>query len=313
MQAEGRGQIGVTIGVCAYNEAGNIENLLKALLGQKLEVARIQEIIVVASGCTDETTEIVSRYSEADERVALVTEPERKGKVSAINEILERARGDVIVLESADTIPSPRAVEFLVRPFNDPRVGVVAARPIPVGGSNSFMGSMVHTLWRLHHEVSMLEPKTGEMFAFRPTIGSIPSWVGADEDWIRHRVESNGSRVWYEPAAVVYNAGPGTLGEFVRQRVRWNILELRLNKLSSFRTPTWRIPILMQAIGNYTRGDWSRIAPLFSFLMLEFVVRSYSLIASTLPGSGPLIWEELPSTKVLEVDEQNNAEQASQR
>ena len=45
----------VSILVPAHNEARNIENLLDSLLAQETHDARIIEIVVVASGCTDET------------------------------------------------------------------------------------------------------------------------------------------------------------------------------------------------------------------------------------------------------------------
>ncbi|MBU0666785.1 MAG: glycosyltransferase [Nanoarchaeota archaeon] len=43
----------VSIGVMAYNEEGNINSLLNALLKQKTKQAFIKEIIVVSSGSTD--------------------------------------------------------------------------------------------------------------------------------------------------------------------------------------------------------------------------------------------------------------------
>jgi glycosyltransferase involved in cell wall biosynthesis len=53
----------VSVGVFAYNEAANIGFLLDALLSQKLQLAQIDEIIVVSSASTDGTDEIVSDYS----------------------------------------------------------------------------------------------------------------------------------------------------------------------------------------------------------------------------------------------------------
>ena len=41
------------VGIMAYNEEANIGHLLQALLVQKTEKVVIDEIVVVASGCTD--------------------------------------------------------------------------------------------------------------------------------------------------------------------------------------------------------------------------------------------------------------------
>ncbi len=49
----------ISVGVIAYNEENNIANLLDSLLKQS---ARIKEIVVVSSGSTDKTNEIVKEF-----------------------------------------------------------------------------------------------------------------------------------------------------------------------------------------------------------------------------------------------------------
>ncbi len=49
-----------TIGVMAYNEAQNIRHALHALLAQELQTVEVVEILVMASGCTDDTVELAS-------------------------------------------------------------------------------------------------------------------------------------------------------------------------------------------------------------------------------------------------------------
>ena len=85
----------LSIGIMAYNEEANIGRLLSSLLGQSLAHAKLTEIFVVASGCTDRTEEIVNFYVQKDDRIKLVTQPRREGKASAINLFLSRASGDI--------------------------------------------------------------------------------------------------------------------------------------------------------------------------------------------------------------------------
>lgn len=303
MQSGRRGQIGVTIGICAYNEAQNIGKLLQALLDQRTEVARIEEVLVVASGCTDGTLEIVEAFHDNHEAVQLFTEKERRGKASAINEILPRAKGEVVILESADTIPRPNSVEFLVRPFADPTVGVVAARPVPVDDDGSFWVDVGRALWDLHHEVCLLAPKTGEMFAFRPVFAGIPGGIGADEDWIRNMVEKKGYKVLYEPAAIVCNSSPKSLDEFLKQRVRCNIQELHQSRQSSFVTPTWQTGVMVNALLGYLRQARGDTLAFLSLSSLEFLARFYSLLRVRVRQTDLGIWERLPSTKSLDPSE----------
>ena len=62
----------VSVGVMAYNEERNIGKLLEALTSQLVSNDVISEIIVVSSGSTDRTDEIVSEWCERDERIALI-------------------------------------------------------------------------------------------------------------------------------------------------------------------------------------------------------------------------------------------------
>ena len=120
----------VSVGVFAYNEEKNIERLLAALQKQRLKTVNINEIIVVSSGSTDKTDEIVHNSSIKDNRIKLIIEKERKGKVSAINKFLKAAKSDVLVQISGDVLPKVNAVEELCKPLLDSSTGIVGAHPV---------------------------------------------------------------------------------------------------------------------------------------------------------------------------------------
>jgi biofilm PGA synthesis N-glycosyltransferase PgaC len=58
---------------------------------------------VVSSGSTDRTDEIVQKLAEKDARIKLISEKERKGKAHALNLLLRKAKGEILVVVSADT------------------------------------------------------------------------------------------------------------------------------------------------------------------------------------------------------------------
>jgi biofilm PGA synthesis N-glycosyltransferase PgaC len=120
-------KIRCSVGVTAYNEEANIGQLLDALLEQHLYEAEIAEIIVVASGCTDNTVPIVEGYVARNPLIRLHVQPKREGKTAAINIFLANASEQICVLESGDTLPHEEAVEHMVRMFTDPTVGMVGA------------------------------------------------------------------------------------------------------------------------------------------------------------------------------------------
>ena len=63
-----------SIGVTAHNEEQNIGKCLRALQNQLLREVEITEIMVVASGCTDRTHEIVEEIAATDERIKLIVQ-----------------------------------------------------------------------------------------------------------------------------------------------------------------------------------------------------------------------------------------------
>ncbi|HXF61696.1 MAG TPA: glycosyltransferase [Caldilineaceae bacterium] len=209
-----------SVGVTAYNEEENIGHLLEALLEQHLHEVEIAEIIVVASACTDRTVPIVREFMARDPRIRLIEQEKREGKTSAVNLFLGAATSDICVLESGDTIPHEYAVEHLVRMFADPAVGMVGAQKIPVNTPDHIVGLLSHLRLRMEHELCLEIPRLGEMIAFRKLFDRIPPDVAMDEAFVEALVVKRGLAVKYAPDAVVYNTGPDTIRDFVRQRRR---------------------------------------------------------------------------------------------
>jgi len=90
----------ISIGICVYNEGKNIGNLLESLMQQELKNHAITEIIVVSSGSTDNTEEIVKEFSKKDDRVKLIRQEKREGKASAVNVFLEKSKEEIVVSSS---------------------------------------------------------------------------------------------------------------------------------------------------------------------------------------------------------------------
>jgi biofilm PGA synthesis N-glycosyltransferase PgaC len=209
-----------SVGVTAYNEEANIGRLLEALLAQHTRDVEITEILVVASACTDNTVPIVESYAAQDPIIKLFIQPKREGKTSAINVFLANASEDICVLESGDTLPHEDAVEHLVRMFADPTVGMTGAHKVPVNTPDHLVGLFTHLRLRLEHQLCLEIPRLGEMVAFRKVFNRIPPDVAMDEAFVEALVVERGMQVRYAPDAVVYNTGPDSIRDFVRQRRR---------------------------------------------------------------------------------------------
>jgi cellulose synthase/poly-beta-1,6-N-acetylglucosamine synthase-like glycosyltransferase len=204
----------------AHNEAANVGLLLETLRAQRLATVSISEITVVASGCTDETESMVRAEARRDARIRLIVQLRREGKASAINEFLRRTDERIVVLCSADLLPTLDTIEQLVAPFKDAELGMSCARPVPVNDPGTFMGFAAHMLWNLHHQINSVNFKAGEMIALRKIFERIPYHTAVDEASIEPVIRGQGYSVLYVPNALVYNKGPETAREFLRQRRR---------------------------------------------------------------------------------------------
>ena len=311
-----------SVGVMAYNEAGNIGLLLDALCDQHLDGFTIEEIIVVASGCTDDTEDVVRRHCWRDGRIRLLTQARREGKASAINLFLREARGDVLVLESADTLPARDTLARLVTPFSDPTVGMTGARPRPVDPSNTLMGYSSHFLWWMHHTLALRNPKLGEMVAFRNSVKSIPDDTAVDEAAIEAAIVADGYRICYSPHAIVMNKGPESVRDYLVQRRRIIAGHKHLARTQGYAVSSTHMGPILRAFGR-KMGIHARVAArlagrrrfrfLLKYVRHHFVQSVFVGVALGLEAfahalgaydfhvrkRNPFIWEVARSTKRL--------------
>ena len=95
------------------------------MIDQHLHDVEIAEIIIVASGCTDNTVPIIQSYLDKDPRLKLIVQPERRGRRRPSTCSCKSHPGHPRARRAA--IPCPwNAVENLVRVFFDPTVGMTA-------------------------------------------------------------------------------------------------------------------------------------------------------------------------------------------
>src|SRR2546421_12922870 len=243
--------VSCSVGIMAYNEEGNIDCAIRAVLEQQGSTLHIEEIIVVASGCTDRTVPIVAEIALQEPRVRLCVQEKREGKASAINLFLKQAISPVVVLMGADVIPEDSALEHLCAPFKDPNIGMVGGHPIPVNDPATFMGHAVHLLWRLHDRLARVHPKLGEVIAFRNVISGIPTGSPVDEISIQALISQLGYQLIYEPACIVYNKGPLTIHDFLKQRRRIHAGHLRVREQQNYEASTMKAgPIVRQLLAS---------------------------------------------------------------
>ena len=235
-----------SVGITAHNEEANITEILLAMLNQRLHTVEITEVIVVASGCTDRTEEIVLDLAETYPLIQLYVQEKREGKTSAINVFLKHAKEKICVLESGDTIPHEDAIENMVRMFGDPAVGMTGAHKVPVNTPEHIVGFLSHLRLKMEHQLCLEIPRLGELIAFRKVFDQIPPDVAMDEAFVEALVVRRGLQVRYAPDAVVFNMGPETVSDFIKQRRRNHAGHLHLKAKYNYEVSSMGAPRLLK-------------------------------------------------------------------
>jgi glycosyltransferase involved in cell wall biosynthesis len=287
-----------TIGVLAHNEEATIIPVLHALLNQQLHTGEIVEIIVIASGCTDRTVERAQQVAQHHPLLTIEVEPQRSGKAAAVNRLIARARGEVIVMVGADTLPDPHAVAHLTLHFADPQVGMTGARVVPLNDPRTFMGFAVQMLWHVHHRLSLRWPKLGELVAFRNVALTLPEDTPTDEVALEALLTGKGYRLVYAPEAIVYNYGPETLEDFFVQRRRIFAGHLQVacthNYLASSMAPRNLLYLAGRCIQRYP----DMLPSIAGVALLEVLARLLGTLDAVC-GKELHVWRSVRTTKQL--------------
>ena len=249
----------ITAGIPTYNEEKVIARAINSVLPQ---ISKDDELIVVASGCTDNTVKEIKKIK--DNRIRLFLESKRKGKSSALNIIIKEARGDIIVQTDGDVELSEGAIPLLLTHFKDQEVGAVSGNPIPIIPKGNLFYNWTKMSYRKIGEIREKEVSTknynvhlsGYLLAFRKkALKEVPFAKGAVDAWMGKIIKDNGYKLTYEPQAKVYVKAPLTIKDFLIQKSRvragYQYLpkgprtiksEILYLPIELFKVPIWRWP-----------------------------------------------------------------------
>lgn len=214
----------VTFLVAAYNEAGFIEEKINNTLALDYPEEKL-DVVFVTDGSTDETPEIVKRYS----RFRLFHSPERRGKIHAVNRVMEFVTRPIVVFSDANTNMNARAIKNIVRHYQYGEVGGVAGeKMIYSGEKENASGAGEGLYWkyesflrRKDSEVYSVVGAAGELFSVRRELYERPPENMIIEDfYISLRVAARGYRFIYEPEAVAMETASVSVAEEWKRKVR---------------------------------------------------------------------------------------------
>jgi cellulose synthase/poly-beta-1,6-N-acetylglucosamine synthase-like glycosyltransferase len=287
----------VSIIVPTHNEEASIETRIENLNSLNYPQQNY-EIIVVDSGSTDSTRRIVQRLiainKEGDfPQLSLVSEAQRNGKGSAINEGTSHAQGDIVLVTDANCIFNLDALKELAPHFKDPQVGAVGGRYVVLNPDNAltlstkFYRDLENVLRTGEAALSTACLFDGEINAWRKDLADIdPRMIAEDLDMCI-KIRKRGYKIDYEPKAIVYEAVPTTLQEQVKQRKRTSVGTITsiLNNLKYVVVPKdlYRLLILPSHKGLAMLSPYMLLAvPALYLMALDWGVVLFHMAASVI-------------------------------
>jgi cellulose synthase/poly-beta-1,6-N-acetylglucosamine synthase-like glycosyltransferase len=203
----------VTLVVAAHNEGSVIE--------RKIANARVLaypslEIIVASDGSTDDT---VAKAAAAD----IVLDLPRGGKIRAQDAAVERASGEIVAFSDANSFWEPDALQRLVAPFADPKIGYVCGQ---VRFTNDSGDNQEGVYWRYEMWLRAMESRlagvtggNGAIYAVRrDAYIQVDPRMGHDLSFPFNMVKRGWKPVYAPDARAEEKMVPSIDGEFRRKR-----------------------------------------------------------------------------------------------
>ena len=216
----------VTVVISAYNEASHIATTVRNKLTQDYP-AMLLDVMVVSDGSTDGTDEVLLQLASQDPRVSYARQEPRSGKTAALNGLVERARGELVVFADANSMYRPDTVRRLVEAFADPGVGYASGRMLYVDPRGSLVGDGCTAYMRYENALRRYESAIGSVVGVDGAVDAIrrslyrPMRSDQLPDFVMPlSVVEQGYRVVYVPEAVLEEETLTNESAEYRMRVR---------------------------------------------------------------------------------------------
>jgi cellulose synthase/poly-beta-1,6-N-acetylglucosamine synthase-like glycosyltransferase len=215
----------VSLVVACYNEADIIENKIANSFDLDYPAEKLTYVFIT-DGSSDTTPGILSKYP----RILLLHQPERKGKVDAINRAMNFVQTPIVIFCDANTFLNTACIRELVKHFADERIGAVAGekKVVENAGRASLSGAGEGLYWKYESFLKKLDSEfytvvgaAGELFSMRTSLYKpIGVNVLLDDFIISMNICQQGYRVVYEPQAVASEAPSFNMHEEKKRKIR---------------------------------------------------------------------------------------------
>jgi cellulose synthase/poly-beta-1,6-N-acetylglucosamine synthase-like glycosyltransferase len=211
----------ITLVIASYNE----EKILTAKMDNIQQLNYPAEklfIIVVTDGSLDNSNAILSNYK----KIQVIHEPERKGKVAALNKAMRFVKTPFVVFNDANTLLNTESIFCLIQHFSNEKVGAVAGEKkiIDITG----LGTAEGWYWKYESLMKKLDASfysvinaAGELFAMRTHLyNQLNEQVILDDFILSMSICLRGYKIAYEPNAYAIEMPGISLKEEQQRKIR---------------------------------------------------------------------------------------------
>ena len=235
----------VSILVAAHNEEAVIEKKIRSILQTTYPISQI-EVIIGSDSSTDKTNSIVRSLEIEFTNLKLIEFSARQGKVSIVNQLVDIAKGDIVVSTDANVFLEENTLFELIKFMKDPEVGLVDSRMVNTGLNRT--GISIQESIYITHEVmvkyregmlwgTMIGPFGGCYAIQKELFVKPPSNFLVDDFYINMRVLEQGKESLNNLEARVYEDVSNDLGEEFRRKIR--IAQGNFQNLAALRSMLW--------------------------------------------------------------------------
>lgn len=215
----------ITLLVAAYNEYDYVDEKMQNTLAMNYPAQKLH-LMWVTDGSDDGTPELIrERYPQ----VEVQHQPERRGKIAAMNRAVKFVKTPIIVFSDANTVIGTDSLRRIAALFSKPDVGCVSGEKRILNeekAAASSAGEGIYwryesTLKRWDAELYSAVGAAGELFAVRTELfNEVEPDTLLDDFIISLRIAMKGYRIEYDPDAYAAEWASASIAEELKRKIR---------------------------------------------------------------------------------------------
>lgn len=122
----------ISVIMSVYNEEKVLENKINSIYNTSFPKGKM-EVLIGSDGSNDRTVEILGKMKKKLTKFFFYHSKIRKGKPNVLNDLVSKAKGDILILTDANVLLNESTITGLVKHFKNPEIGLVDSRMVNTG------------------------------------------------------------------------------------------------------------------------------------------------------------------------------------